>query len=371
MIHTQRSVRGVGCLVAAAIVVFEWNVFADEPTSQTNDHLKNWLAKSPKADANGDGILTASELWGSLQRKPQPPAKQAAKDKPPKAAPRPVKAALPKPDHENVPYGPHERNVLDFWQAKSDKPAPLLVYIHGGGWMAGDKNTISPAMLAECLKSGIAVAAINYRFTTTAMLPAPHRDSARAIQFLRSKAGEWNFDPKRVATYGGSAGAGLTLWLAFHEDMADPKSDDPIARQSTRLCCGATIGGQSTYDPHVIAEWIGESAARHTVFLPAYDVKSYEELANPKLQRLYDEVSAIKHLTADDPPIFQIYSEPNVPLTPNCQIGQGMHHPIFGLKLKEAMDKLKIECVYFHTTDNPANPNSEMVKFFRKHFGLP
>ena len=90
-----------------------------------------------------------------------------------------------------------------------------------------------------------------------------------------------------------------------------------------------------------------------------------------KLQPLYDEVSAIKHLTADDPPIFQIYTEPNAPLTPNARIGQGMHHPIFGLKLKAAMDRLKIECVYFHTIENQANSNTEMVKFFRKQFGLP
>ena len=83
-------------------------------------------------------------------------------------------------------------------------------------------------------------------------------------------------------------------------------------------------------------------------------MKSYEELDNPKLQKIYDEVSAIKHLTADDPPIFMVYSESNVPLTPNAQIGQGMHHPIFGLKLKEAMDKLHIECVYMHTVESCA-----------------
>ena len=45
-------------------------------------------------------------------------------------------------------------------------------------------------------------------------------------------------------------------------------------------------------------------------------------------------------------------------------------HPIFGLKLKEAMDKLKIECVYLHTVGFDGNPNEAMVKFFRKHFGL-
>jgi hypothetical protein len=46
-----------------------------------------------------------------------------------------------------------------------------------------------------------------------------------------------------------------------------------------------------------------------------------------------------------------------------------MHHPIFGLKLKEAMDQLKIECVYMHTVEFGGDPNLEMVKFFRKHLG--
>ena len=55
-----------------------------------------------------------------------------------------------------------------------------------------------------------------------------------SLQTIRSKAKEWNLDPERIACYGGSAGAGISLWLAFHEDLADPNSDDPIARQSTQ-----------------------------------------------------------------------------------------------------------------------------------------
>jgi acetyl esterase/lipase len=381
----QRRIGGLsGLTVIAAIALFATRCLGEEVTSQNNEHLKRWLQKFPQADLNGDGVLTAAEVWEfqsgkykaqQLQKARQ--AQQAQKASPSPAARPPVKPrpkvapAKPKPDFANVKYGPYERDVLDLWLARSERPTPLVVHIHGGGWMAGSKEQIHPQVLAECLKSGISVASINYRYTTTpAPLPAPHLDGARAIQFLRSKAKQWNLDPARFAAYGGSAGAGITLWLAFKPDMADPKSADPVARQSTRLCCGATFGGQSTYDPHVIKDWIGEQAARHPVFNAAYNVKSYEELDNPKLQKIYDEVSAIKHLTADDPPIFMVYSESNVPLTPNAQIGQGMHHPIFGLKLKEAMDKLHIECIYMHTVESDANPNLEMVKFFRRHFGL-
>ncbi len=350
-----------------------------EPTSQTNAHLQRWLEKFPVADENKDGVLTAAEVWAyqdsvgrqrsaARRQREQAVAKAQAAGQPPPPDDSPPR---PKPDRENVRYGPHERNVLDFWAAASARPTPLVIYIHGGAWRIGDKHEVTPSLIARCRAAGFSVASINYRYTTTAPLPAPHQDSARALQFLRAHAAEWKLDPRRVAACGGSAGAGLTLWLAFHDDMADLRSADPIARQSTRLRCGATVAGQCTYDPNVIRAWIGEAAYRHSFSLPAYGVKSHDQLSDPKLQPLYDEVSAIKHLTRDDPPIFQIYSESDVPLTPNAKNGQGIHHPIFGHKLQAAMHALGLECGYLHTIDDPVDPEEAMVAFFRRHLGRP
>jgi len=73
----------------------------------------------------------------------------------------------------------------------------------------------------------------------------PLGDAARALQFVRSKAAEWNIDKTRIGATGGSAGACSSLWLAFHDDLADPKSSDPVARESTRLLCAAVIGSLS------------------------------------------------------------------------------------------------------------------------------
>src|SRR5688500_16252089 len=114
----------------------------------------------------------------------------------------------PTPDLADVAYGPHERNVMDVWKAKSDSPTPLLVFIHGGGFRGGSKEALQPALLRGCLEAGIAVASINYRLSPEVAFPAHYMDSARAIQFARSKAKEWNIDPQRVAASGGSAGAG-------------------------------------------------------------------------------------------------------------------------------------------------------------------
>ena len=158
------------------------------------------------------------------------------------------------PTLANVAYGTHERQVLDFWRAEATKPAPLVFHIHGGGWVNGDKARV--AGLERYLAAGISVVSINYRFVTQAIRAGveppvrwPLEDAARALQFVRYRAAEWNLDPARIGATGGSAGACSSLWLAFHEDLADPASADPVARQSTRLWCAAVTGAQTTLIP--------------------------------------------------------------------------------------------------------------------------
>src|SRR5688572_33232386 len=113
---------------------------------------------------------------------------------------------LPAPDHADVRYGPHERNVLDVWLAKSPAPTPLVIYYHGGGFRAGDKRTLNVELLKKLLASGITVAAVNYRLSGTATYPAAMLDSARALQYLRHRAQRYSIDPIRVGAFGGSAG---------------------------------------------------------------------------------------------------------------------------------------------------------------------
>ena len=157
----------------------------------------------------------------------------------------------------NAAYGPHERNVLDLWKAKSDRPTPLVVFIHGGGFVNGDKSQIRgrPAV-RQCLDGSVSFASINYRFREHAPIQDILRDAARAIQYIRSRATEWNIDPARIACYGGSAGAGTSLWLAFHDDLADPQASDPVLRQSTRLTAAGSLNGQSVVRYFAIRELV-------------------------------------------------------------------------------------------------------------------
>lgn len=280
-----------------------------------------------------------------------------------------TKISKPPPDLANAKYGPHERNVLDLWKANSDQPTPLVVFIHGGGFRGGSKETLSPGLLRGCLDAGISVMAINYRLSPEVHFPAHYLDCARAIQFARSKAKEWNIDPRRIGASGGSAGAGTSLWLGFHDDLADPKNSDPVLRESTRLTCTAVMGAQSTYDPRVIKEWVGEAAAKHPALQGFYGLQD-DELDSPKAHKLYEAAAPINYLTADDPPALLFYNEADRPIPADAPPGAGIHHPNFGRKLKEKMDALKIECVLKLQADYPdgGDPQTDMVRFFAKHF---
>jgi predicted esterase len=120
------------------------------------------------------------------------------------------------PTFADVAYGKHERNKLDFWQAKSDEPTPLIVFFHGGGFKMGDKSNIRHILAMEdCLAQGVSVAAVNYPFLqhTNNDYIEIMKNGERAVQFLKGNAREWNIDVKRVAAAGSSAGAILSEWL--------------------------------------------------------------------------------------------------------------------------------------------------------------
>ena len=114
-------------------------------------------------------VISSSAPNRSLAQavKEQPKAEQKKKDA--TKAQQKTKAAtrysVP-PTFSNVAYGEHQRQVLDFFKANSSAPAPLVLHIHGGGWVAGDKVGVGD--LKKLLDSGISVASINYRYVTQA-----------------------------------------------------------------------------------------------------------------------------------------------------------------------------------------------------------
>jgi acetyl esterase/lipase len=276
--------------------------------------------------------------------------------------------AKPPPDIANLRYGPHERNVLDLWQAKSKPdapgPAPVVVFFHGGGFRNGDKSSVPALLVLKCLDAGISVASANYRLSTTAPYPAPMLDGARVIQFVRFRSKELGIDPDRIAVSGNSAGAGIALWVGLHDDMAKPDSDDPVKRQSSRVACVGVEGAQTSYDPRFIKETIGGRAHEHPALRSFYGIASDAELEAPRTYKLYHDASPLSYVSDDDPPAILFYAEPNAPLPADSKPGQGIHHPRFGAALKSRLDPLGVECVLRHRDDysRDDDPNNGMFR---------
>lgn len=271
------------------------------------------------------------------------------------------------PTLADVPYGKHKLQVLDFWKARSDRPTPVLFFIHGGAWKGNDKDKVTA--VSNYLAAGISVVSINYRFipeaTAAGIRPPvkwPLEDAARALQFVRSKAAEWNLDKTRIGASGGSAGACSSLWLAFHDDLADPKSNDPVARESTRLLCAGVVGAQTSLDPQQMKAWTPNSVYGGHAFGFNGDkekkISAFQQFLDSREQILpwIKEYSPYELVTADDPPVYLYYS-----VAP--AIGKPQKDPThtanFGVKLQEKMRATGVECLlkYPGATNLPyANP---------------
>lgn len=273
-----------------------------------------------------------------------PPATKAAATQP----------TLPTPTLSDVHYGPHPKQVLHCWKAESDRPTPLLFFIHGGGWTGGNRASGLPGLLQEMLKNGISVVSIEYRFIPEATadgetppVRGPLHDAARALQFVRSHAAQWKIDKTRVGASGGSAGACTSLWLAFHDDLADPNSSDPIARESTRLTCAAVTAPQTTLDPQQMKEWTPNSTYGGHAFGfkadPARKLSQFDAFlaGREKILPWIAEYSPYALVTPDDPPIYMTFSAPPA-------LGQKQTDPThtanFGVKLQEKCKSVGVEC---------------------------
>jgi acetyl esterase/lipase len=301
----------------------------------------------------GDSFPDAIAMVAAEREDPR--AKPAALAPPAGRSAASQKPARPEPTLANVPYGEHARQVLDFYQASSARPTPLLFNIHGGGWVAGDKASVD--YLEQYLAAGISVVSINYRYSTQAQLAGveppvswPLHDAARALQFVRTKARAWNLDKVRIAASGGSAGACSSLWLALHDDLADPRSEDPVARESTRLWCAAVSGAQTTLDPQQMYQWTPNSRyGGHAFgFMPDPRDRATRDTQFPQFLAARERIlpwirqySPYEHVSPDDPPIYMIYPAPPA-------LGENQRDPThtanFGVKLQERLREAGVEC---------------------------
>ena len=279
---------------------------------------------------------------------------------------------------ENEKYGDHPRNRFDIWLAKSETPTPLVVYIHGGGFLGGDKSKYFDSEdLVRFLDAGVSVATINYRFMTEAPygIKACFNDSKRCLQYIRYHAKKYNIDKNRIACSGGSAGAGTALWLAFSDDMADLQNEDPVLRESTRLISAGAFSTQSTYD---IFQWekiigipMSDTPEQLQAIALAFGIKNLNGINLFEQQKIRQKLDFLSKMDKNDPPIFVFNKHKNGIPTNEDELN---HHPLHAKAIKEKADEVGLEAVVYIPEIGIIDPSGKdlvdffIEKFFRKKY---
>jgi len=123
--------------------------------------------------------------------------------------------------HEDIVIAEIDGNpvLLDLILPESDKPTPVIIHIHGGGWVGGDHK--SHRFQEDLMMRGWALADLGYRLSGQAPFPDKLEDCHTAVRFLRANAAKYNLDPERIGVFGFSAGGHLAALLGATENVAE------------------------------------------------------------------------------------------------------------------------------------------------------
>lgn len=248
------------------------------------------------------------------------------------------------------PASDHHGAVLRAVPIGTSKALVLVPAAPASGlpWMlASSLYTLDSAPVANMTRAQLQLVAVDYRFIAQAnaegLVPpvrGPMHDVARALQFVRSKAAEWGLRKDRIGVTGSSAGGCSSLWLAFHPDMADATSPDPVARESTRPYCAAAEGPQTTLDPRQMKDWTPNSTYGGHAFGVKGGFAAFLEQRESLLPWIA-EYSPYALATADAPPVYLYFGDaPN----PGHEQKDPTHTANFGVKLQERLRELNVPC---------------------------
>jgi acetyl esterase/lipase len=149
---------------------------------------------------------------------------------------------------------------LDVYQVPSDKPTPVVIQIHGGGWIRGDRPSSSGSM-GPFFSAGMSVVAVQYRNAIDAPAPAAVQDVLCAMSWVKKNAAKYNFDPNRIVTWGGSAGGHLSLMAGYAPPSMDPTgcTDQPKVVAVIDMYGASDVAESLTYSGSrdFTHQWIG------------------------------------------------------------------------------------------------------------------
>jgi acetyl esterase/lipase len=264
-------VLGLTGLAAAGI--------AAEP--EINDaFLLRAFKRFPAADKDQNGRLTPEE-WIGFQEQGRR-LRRDMNEEEARVQGSSDRGARVAPTHAELVYGPLAEQRLNLWITPSSRPTPLIVHIHGGGFIQGSKQpTLAQGVHEKLTANGVSYASVQYRFQSKDFpLPNVLRGIARAVQYLRHTAPDWNLDRERVAAFGSSAGGAASAWLGMRNDLADPHHTDPVLRESSRVQAVWAISVAATMD---VWEWPKYNPMFTEEMIPAWITRwGYDPNTNPQ-----------------------------------------------------------------------------------------
>lgn len=226
----------------------------------------------------------------------------------PKPAPKPFTLPAGINLEKDIAYveGGDPAQKLDIYvpEKPAEKPLPLIVHIHGGGWVGGSKF---PCPVAGMVLKGYAVASVEYRFSKVAKFPAQIQDCQAAIRWLRAHAKRYNFDTEHVGVVGGSAGGHLSALVGT---SGGKKAFTPIGgneEQSDRVQAVCDIYGPADFSN--VVKHAKEDKNVKNIFAFNTSSDPYSSLIGTRLddKPKADAVSPVHYVSRDNPPFLILH----------------------------------------------------------------
>ena len=214
--------------------------------------------------------------------------------------------------YRDIPYvtNGHERQKLDLYLPQSENKLPVIIWVHGGAWLAGSKNDFVPL---DYLSDGYAIASINYRLSQHAVFPAQIEDCKAAVRWLRANAKKYNLDPARFAAWGASAGGHLVALLGTTGDVKDFDTGQNLNESSAVRAVVDYFGPTDFLQmkahsvPGGMPHGTPDSPESRLVGGPIQEKKELVKKANP-----------ITYVTSNDAPFLIVHGDAD-PLVPHHQ----------------------------------------------------
>lgn len=214
------------------------------------------------------------------------------------------------PMHRDIEFGRVDRHplLLDIYQPEDGNgPRPLIIWVHGGAWRAGSKESVP---IGRMLDHGFAIASVEYRLSPVAAFPAQIHDLKAAIRFLRANAGEYGFDAERFIIAGASAGGHLAALVGVSNGSGPLEGE-------VGECQGASSNIQATisfYGASNLQSILSQSTPHGlSVRVPALELLlGGLPDERPQAAKL---ASPVSHVDRGDPPLWLIHgdADPQMP----------------------------------------------------------